>query len=46
MVELVALTPISYLTRQMDWLPQLHYLPFDQAHRLWWTFQIRTMMFI
>ncbi len=44
--EFVAIIPISHLTRQMDWPPQLHWLPIGRVRLPWWTFQIGLMMSI
>ncbi len=45
-LEFVAAIPILHLRRQMDWSPQLHWLPIDRARLPWWTFRIGSMMSI
>ncbi len=45
-LEFVAIIPILHLTRQIDWPPQLHWLPIDRTRLPWCTFQIGLMMSI
>ncbi len=44
--ECIAVIPILHLTRQMDWPPQLHWLPVGCARLPWWSFRIGSMMSI